>query len=154
MRVPFFIEYPDTISAGQLYRKAVSSLDIFSTIAAIAHSPLPADRVYDGVKLLSYLSDTSRTPHGIFYWRNGYSKAIRKDNWKLYINEKNHEVFLYDMAVDEEEKYDRSAEHPALVKELKTELAHWEKTQTIKPAWPSISDVLINVDGEIYYFPI
>jgi hypothetical protein len=62
-------------------------------------------------------------------------------------------MFLYDVAEDEEEKHDRSAEQPLLVKELKIELEHWEKTQTIKPAWPSTSDVLINVDGEIYFFP-
>ena len=56
-------------------------------------------------------------------------------------------MFLYDIAHDEEEKYDRSAEQPAIVKELKREkLDHWEKTQTIKPAWPSTSNVLINVD--------
>jgi arylsulfatase A-like enzyme len=153
LRVPFFIRYPDTLAAGQLYRKAVSSLDIFSTIAAIAHCPLPGDRVYDGISLIPYINDTTRTPHDIFYWRNGYSKAIRRNDWKLYINEKNHKMFLYNIAHDEEEKYDRSSEQPAIVKELKKELDHWEKTQTIKPAWPSTSNVLITVDGEIYPFP-
>jgi len=153
LRVPFFIRYPGIVPRAELYHKAVSSLDIFSTIANIANAPLPADRVYDGVNLLPFLNDTSRAPHEIFYWRNGYSKAIRRGNWKLYINDKNHKMFLYDIAHDEEEKYDRSAEQPVIVKELKKELEHWEKTQTIKPAWPSISDVLINVDGEIYSFP-
>jgi arylsulfatase A-like enzyme len=153
LRVPFFIKYPDTVQGGQLYHKAVSSLDIFSTIAAVARVSLPTDRIYDGVNLVPFVTDTSRTPHEIFYWRNGYSKAIRRGDWKLYINEKNHRMFLYDVAADESEKYDRSAEQPALVKELKKELEHWEKTQTVKPAWPSISDVSINVDGVIYSFP-
>lgn len=153
LRVPFFIKCPGTFFSDHLYRKPVSSLDIFSTIAAIAHTPLPTARVYDGVNLLPFLSDSSRRPHQIFYWRNGYSKAIRDGDWKLYINTKNHKMFLYDITDDEEEKHDRSLEEPAMVKELKKELEHWEKTQTVKPAWPSTADVLIDVDGEIYSFP-
>jgi len=33
------------------------------------------------------------------------------------------------------------------------ELYNWEKTQTIKPAWPSMADILIDVKGEKYFFP-
>jgi len=33
------------------------------------------------------------------------------------------------------------------------ELKRWEETQTVKPAWPSTADVLIDVNGERYFFP-
>jgi len=42
---------------------------------------------------------------------------------------------------------------PQKVDELKNELDIWEKTQTVKPSWPSAADLLIEVDGEEYYFP-
>lgn len=153
LRVPFFIKYPGAVSGGKIYTNAVSSLDVFSTIAAISRAPLPADRPYDGINLLPFLRDSSRIPHQVFYWRNGYSKAIRKGDWKLYINNKNDRIFLFNIAHDEEEKHDKSAEMPQKVKELTRELRLWEKEKTIKPAWPSTADVLIDVDGEIYFFP-
>lgn len=153
LMVPFFIKYPNAVNAGSEYSKPVSSLDIFSTVAAITQTTLPTDRVYDGVNLLTYLSDNSRVPHEILYWRNGYSKAIRRGDWKLYINKKNDKIFLYNLATDPGEKHDLSSEHPDILKQLAAELEHWEKTQTIKPAWPSIANVVIDVDGEKYYFP-
>jgi len=153
LMVPFFIKYPDHLNAGTVYNKPVSSLDVFSTIAAITNTALPSDRVYDGVNLLTYVADDKLTPHEILYWRNGYSKAIRKGNWKLYLNGKNNKTFLFNLENDLSEKHDLSAEHPTIVTELIKELDQWEKTQTIKPAWPSTADVLIDVDGEMYFFP-
>jgi arylsulfatase A-like enzyme len=152
LMVPFFIKYPGHVKQDT-YDKPVSSLDLFSTIAAIAHLTLPTDRVYDGVNLLPYLADKSRTPHDILYFRNGYSKAIRKGDWKLYFNGRNNKTFLFDLSKDQGEKHDLSADRPDLVKELTDELNLWEKTETIKPAWPSSADVVIDVDGEEYYFP-
>ncbi|WP_336517999.1 sulfatase-like hydrolase/transferase [Pollutibacter soli] len=153
LRVPFFIKYPGTVPGGQVYNHPISSLDVFSTIAGISRTPLPADRPYDGVDLMPFLKDSSRVPHEIFYWRNGYSKAVRKGDWKLYINNKNDKMFLFDMAHDEEEKHDQSVANPGKVTELMKELQLWEKEKTVKPAWPSTADVLIDVDGEIYFFP-
>lgn len=151
--VPFFIKYPALFSGQQVYDKTVSSLDIFSTIAAATNTPLPADRLYDGVNLFSYLSNNTATPHETLFWRSGYSKAVCKGNWKLYINEKNNKTFLFDLANDLEERNDLSKKEANKVKELKKELEQWEKTQTIKPAWPSAAKLIIDVRGEKYYFP-
>ena len=152
LMVPFFIKFPGSLTGG-IYDKPVSSLDIFSTIAAITHTTLPTDRVYDGVNLLAYLADKTMVPHQIFFFRNGYSKAIRKGDWKLYLNGKSNKTFLFDLSNDIEEKHDLAAAKPEIVKELKKELEHWEKTETVKPAWPSIANVVIDVDGEDFYFP-
>lgn len=153
LMVPFFIKYPGNLASGLVYDKPVSSLDIFSTIAGITNTALPADRVYDGTNLLPYLADNNRNPHEIFYWRSGYSKAIRKGNWKLYVNKKNNKTFLFNLETDQGEKHDLSSIEPARVKELMNELKRWEETQTVKPAWPSTADVLIDVNGEKYFFP-
>jgi arylsulfatase A-like enzyme len=153
LMVPFFIRYPSEINNSQVYSKPISSLDIFSTIAAISNTTLPADRPYDGVNLIPYLKNDTSTPHEIFYWRSGYSKAICKGDWKLYVNEKNKKTYLFNLANDIEEKNDLSSAQPDKVKELQDALKHWEDTNTIKPAWPSAADLLIDVGGEIYYFP-
>jgi len=153
LMVPFFINYPRIKNGNYVYDKPVSSLDIFSTIASVTKTPLPADRVYDGIDLFPCLADNRKTPHEILYWRNGYSKAIRNGNWKLYINEKNKKKYLFNLETDEEELHDLSKSEPVMVNQLMNELYNWEKTQTIKPAWPSMADILIDVKGEKYFFP-
>ena len=152
--VPFFIKYPPQINNGMVYSKPVFSLDIFSTIASVTNTTLPADRQYDGVNLLPYLAKDTGTPHSILFWRSGYSKAICKGNWKLYVNEKNKKTFLFDLSNDIEERNDLSSGKPDKVKELLNDLNQWEKTQTVKAAWPSDADVIIDVRGEEYYFPV
>jgi len=151
--VPFFISYPGTKNGNFVYDKPVSSLDIFSTIASITKTTLPADRVYDGVDLLDYLTDNKKDPHEILYWRNGYSKAIRSGNWKLYINEKSKSEYLFNLETDREELHDLLSSEPAIRYQLMKELNNWEKTQTINPAWPSMGDILIDVRGKKYFFP-
>jgi arylsulfatase A-like enzyme len=151
--VPFFIKDPGIKNGNFVYDKPVSSLDIFSTIASMTKTTLPADRVYDGVDLLDYLNDNKKEPHEVLYWRNGYSKAIRNGNWKLYINEKSKSKYLFNLETDREELHDLLSSQPAIGDQLQKELTNWEKTQTINPAWPSMSDILINVRGKKYFFP-
>ncbi len=153
--VPFFIKYPGAIHSNTVYDAPISSLDIFTTIAAASQAALPQGRIYDGVNLLPYLQGKPDSlPHNIFYWRNGYSQAIRKGNWKLYINEKSKKTFLFNLGTDREELHDLSARNPAIVKELLNELKQWEQTQFIQPRWRSDADLLIDVNGEKFYFPI
>ena len=151
--VPFFLKYPAKIGKGQIYDKPVSSLDIFSTIAAVTNSGLPDDRAYDGVNLMNYLDDQMKYPHEIFFWRSGYSKAICKREWKLYLNEKSKKTFLFNLSNDIGEHQDLSAQYPEKVKELKADLDQWEQSQARDPSWPSAADVLIDVGDEEFYFP-
>jgi len=153
LRVPMFLQYPKEIRGGQTYQRPVSSLDIFTTIAAAAHIPLPANRSYDGVDLLTCLKHPDSTPHRTLYFRNGYTKAIRKDNWKLYINEHDKETFLFDLSNDPSELKDLSHDRKEIVDDLKKDLANWEKTQTINPLWPSAADIIITENGHRRYFP-
>lgn len=151
--VPFLMQYPKGFQARQTYDHPVSSMDIFSTIAAVSGTELANDRMYDGVNLLPYLTNDSLLPHQDFFWRNGYSKAFRRGDWKLYINEKNKITYLFNIAADREEKNDLSARQPDKLKELQEALKDWEKKNTVPPLWPSAADVLIEVNGKWYRFP-
>lgn len=151
--VPFFIKYPNGLEARQAYNNPVSSLDIFSTIAAVTGSTLAPDRAYDGVNLLPLLTQDSVRPHQDFFWRSGYSKAFRRGDWKLYVNEKNRVKFLFNLLEDPAEKFDRSKTNAAKLKELQEALKDWEEKNSVPPLWPSAADVLIEVNGKWYRFP-
>ena len=151
--VPFLMQYPKEISPGQIYRHPVSSLDIYKTIADVSDTDLATDRIYDGINLLPYLINDSILPHQDFFWRNGYSKAFRRGDWKLYVNGKNKITYLFNIAEDREEKNNLSVKQPGKLKELQDALKDWEKKNTVPPLWPSAADVLIEVKGKWFRFP-
>lgn len=153
LSVPFFIKYPAELSGGQVFTKPVSSLDIYSTIAAVSSTTLATDRHYDGVNLIPFCKDVAGLPHDEFFWRSGYSKAYRRGDWKLYVNEKDKVQYLFNIAADREEKYDLSATRPEKLKELLEALRQWEKKNAIQPLWPSAADVIIDVNGKKIRFP-
>jgi arylsulfatase A-like enzyme len=151
--VPFLMKYPNGLKARKSYTHPVSSVDIYSTIAAVSGTIPDTSRKYDGVNLLPYLTNDSLLPHRDFFWRSGYSKAFRRGDWKLYMNEKNKITYLFNIAEDRSEKSDQSKNRPDKVKELKQALKDWEQKNAVKPMWPSAADVLIEVNGKWYRFP-
>ncbi|MBL7703572.1 MAG: sulfatase-like hydrolase/transferase [Ferruginibacter sp.] len=153
IQVPFLLKYPNGFKPRQPYTHPVSSLDIYSTIAAASGTALATDRPYDGVNLLPYLTNESLRPHQDFFWRSGYAKAFRRGNWKLYVNEKNKITYLFNLADDPTEKNDQSKKQPDKLKELQDALQDWEKKNSVPPLWPSAADVLIEVNGKWFRFP-
>lgn len=151
--VPFLMKYPKGLKARQPYNRPVSTVDIYSTIAAVSGASLANDRVYDGVNLIPFLCNDSLVPHYDFFWRSGYSKAFRRGDWKLYVHEKNRIRYLFNLANDPAEKNDQSKQEPARLKELRDALDEWEQKNTVAPRWPSSSDILIEVNGKWYRFP-
>ncbi len=154
IRVSYFIQYPGKIPAGKVYDNPVSNFDIFSTAMAAANAKMPDDRKLDGVNLIPYVNgkDTSK-PHNILCWRNGYSKAIRKGDWKLYMNDRKGVQYLYNLKKDKSETTDLSQQHPEKVKELLLDFKKWEE-QMVKPSWQNIRNVLLPVGDDYFYFPI
>jgi arylsulfatase A-like enzyme len=155
IRVPFIANYPGVIPEGVVYNHPVSNLDFFATATAAAGIPLPPDRTYDGVNLIPYVKgENTQRPHEVLYWRNAYSKAIRKSDWKLYINERAGKTLLYDLSKDLSEKNDLAAANPDKVAELKADLQKWED-QLPAPLWPYKRSVpLLELEDASYYFPI
>lgn len=154
IRVPLIIKYPGHAKEGVVYDKPVSNLDIFATSVAAAHATLPDDRVYDGVNILPYVNDENNNPpHPVLFWRNGFSKAMRKGDWKLYINERANATLLYNIADDLEEQHDLSSANTTKLDELKADLAAWE-SQMSKPLWPfRRSELMPDIKDYQFYFP-
>jgi len=133
-RVPFAMQFPGVIKTGTVYDEPISSLDLFPTAVALAGDKLPADRAYDGVDLLPFLTGMKKTsPHDTLCWRNGENAAIRKGKWKLF-RARDHS-WLFDLSSDIGEQKDLADKRPDLVDQLKKELANWEAGMK-QPQWP------------------
>ena len=147
IRVPFAMQWPGHIPAGQTYRHPVVSRDIFPTFLNLAGARLPQDREYDGVDLMPYLTSKKEgAPHDILFWRAGSNSAARRGNWKLIAigEDKNR---LYDLATDIGEKKDLSTQHPDVVKELRAALKAWN-AKLIAPRWEPRGTPMIPINGE------
>ena len=152
INVPFLMSWKGTIPPNTVYHEPVSTLDIFSTIAANIHAPLPQDRPYDGVDLVDK-ANSHEPAHEALLWRSGTSKAVRKGDWKLVISEKSGKTWLYNLATDKSETTDLSQKNPDIVAELQAALKEWEKG-LIAPLWPSPARNELRFGDDVYIFDI
>lgn len=156
LNVPFVMKWKNNIPAGTVYDKAVSSLDIFTTIAAAANLKLPKDRVYDGVDLMPYILNeetTAAVPHDVMYWRADHICAIRKGIFKLIMSSRDGWVELYNLKEDKSEHYDLRKEYPEIVQNLIEEHLAWQRELPEKPLWPKFMDYRFVIDSTEYMFP-
>lgn len=79
IRVPGLLRWPGVIPAGLEIHEPTSNMDIFPTVAKLAGSPLPEDRVIDGRDLMPLLQGRSqRSDHEfLFHYCNFYLNAVR-----------------------------------------------------------------------------
>ena len=129
------MSWKGTIPLNTVFSGLVSTLDIFTTMAASIHAPLPQDRPYDGVDLVQKVLK-QEPAHDALFWRSGSAKAVRKGDWKLVISGRTGKTWLYNIATDISEATDLSQKDPNKVAELQAALKEWEKGM-ISPLWPS-----------------
>ncbi|PPL00542.1 sulfatase family protein [Parapedobacter indicus] len=140
-RVPCIMRWPDVIPAGTICGKLASTIDILPTVAKISGAELPTNKI-DGVNILPLLyNEVDANPRDHFYYYFGQNnlEAVRQGGWKLvfqhryrsyedvmpgqnglpgeYTQKKTGQA-LYDLRRDPGERYDVSAQHPDVVKEL------------------------------------
>ncbi|MFA9290180.1 MAG: hypothetical protein ACEQSF_03015 [Solirubrobacteraceae bacterium] len=130
-------------------------MDVFKTVAGTIGKEVPNNIAKDGVNLLPFISSKQNLeiPHKTLFWRIDYVKYVRKSNWKLHINTKEGFTRLHYLKNDPIEKKDLSKVYPEKVKELKLELANWEKNLK-KPSWLNIVDAKVEDGlGNRYFFP-
>jgi arylsulfatase A-like enzyme/beta-glucanase (GH16 family) len=87
IRVPFAMQWPGKVPAGQIYEKPIISLDIFATIVAQANAT--PKKPIDGVNLIPYVTaQNSGYPHEALFWRQ-YDRG-----WDVVLtNEAKYHVF-------------------------------------------------------------
>jgi len=149
IRVPMIVNWPGVLEPGTVYRKPVSSLDVFPTVCAAAGVDLPSTLKLDGIDLLPYLKgDEADSPHDALFWSNGPNKAVRLGNWKMILA--GDHTFLFDLASDIGERKNLAEQEPAVVRKLQEALQEWQGRMK-PPAWPSKPKRrIVEIDGVPY----
>jgi arylsulfatase A len=98
-RVPLLASWPGTIKAGSVNHDQVDFTDFMPTLAELAGTTVPKDRVIDGQSFVAALKGNNPKPRQwVYTWWNG-KEWLRDKDWKLYADGR-----LYDMKADAAEK--------------------------------------------------
>lgn len=132
-RVPFIAWWPGKIEAGMVNKAMVTAMDIMPTLAKIAGSSAPTDRIIDGKDISSHLfGGNQNSPYDFFaFYMKDQLQAIRSDKWKMelpldsmYANihrpgfKEGRPLKLFDLSNDIKEQTDVSADNPEVVEQL------------------------------------
>ncbi len=132
MREPCVVRWPGKIPAGKTCDELASILDLLPTLARLAGTKPPNDRIIDGkdIWLLMAGKTDAKSPHEAFYYyQMGQLQAVRSDKWKLHLPLKLRRrlvksdisesvLQLYDLEADISETTNVAEKHPDIVKHL------------------------------------
>lgn len=132
MRVPCIMRWPGKIPAGTTCRELCSTIDLLPTLASLAGTTAPQDRIIDGRDIWPLVSGQpgARSPHEAFYFYQGEQlQAVRAGRWKLYLPvaaaqtrsgtvPKPRPTQLYDLQADLGEDTSLAARHPEVIRSM------------------------------------
>ncbi|MCG9972551.1 sulfatase-like hydrolase/transferase [Christiangramia crocea] len=144
-RVPFIVQWPGKITAGQEFDGLTSSLDIYPTSLAAADIKKDETLNLDGVNLLPYLKNEKQgDPHKELYWRKLNKSAARVGDFKL-IRLEGYGSNLYNLNEDLAEQHDLSQSDSLTLNELSSKLETWE-SGLIPPLWKESEEWMAVID--------
>jgi len=158
VREPCVVWWPGKVPPGRTCGELAATIDLLPTLAKLAGTKAPSDRVIDGRDIWPLLSGQAgaRSPHEAYYYYSsgGALEAVRSGNWKLRVTKprpprrpkgKNgakapappqrrpapaETVELYDLAADIGEKDNVAAKHGDVVKRLRGMMEAFEAEVT------------------------
>jgi arylsulfatase A-like enzyme len=145
MRVPCIVRAPGNVPAGKTCNAVAATIDLLPTIASLAGTSCPDDRVIDGVDISQLIHGTeNHLERNFFYFQHDCLRAVRSGKWKLllphtepikggiasrwkrHVNKADAARIqtpqLYDLEKDVSETTNLASENPEMVARL-TELA-------------------------------
>ena len=132
-RVPAIMCWPGQIKQGTVCNELCTTMDLMPTIAFLAGTEPPKDRIIDGKDIRTLiLEEDAKTPYEVFYYyQEQQLQAVRSGKWKLFLPldtiYKNHPHFkkgeeykplLFDVVADYSSSVDVAEQHPEIVKRL------------------------------------
>jgi arylsulfatase A-like enzyme len=121
LRVPCLMRWPGVIAPGRTCGEIATSMDLLPTLARLAGTQEPRDRIIDGKDIRALLTDpAARSPReAFFYYLSENLQAVRWGKWKLHVHRDDGPVReLYDLQSDVGECFDVSGEHPDVVAQM------------------------------------
>ena len=146
VHIPFIVNYPNKIAAGQIYNGRVSNMDIFSTFSEIAGLKPTNNIEIDGVNILPYLTgEIQGEPDRILFSKSGSLSFLIKNGWKLQIDFIQNKKWLFNLNNDPNEKINLTSINLEKLKELE-ELLNSKIKEQAKPIWPNLLSWPIFID--------
>ncbi|WP_033923164.1 sulfatase-like hydrolase/transferase [Sphingomonas sp. 37zxx] len=147
IRVPLLMRWPGKIAPATQSTTRASHLDMFATIAAVAGSPMPRDRVMDSNDVLAGIvpGTPPTTATGPLFWRSGEYRAVRDGDWKLQITARPEKAYLFNLAADPHERRNLASRDPARVAQLRAKIAAHNRGMA-KPLWPGLIETPVRID--------
>jgi arylsulfatase A-like enzyme len=140
VHTPTVIQWPQKVSAGEVYTGLMGTIDFYATAAAAAGIALP--KKCDGKNLLPFfVTATKGDAHDYLFWHNADPTdaprrniyAVRWKQWRLIKAE--GEWTLYDLLQDPKEEQDVADTHADVVKNMVT---HYDEfVNSLPPLKPS-----------------
>ncbi len=137
IRVPFIMNWPKRIPAGQVDSRPVISLDITAT--SVVAAGLEVDDRIDGVDLLPFIDGknvdgkATADPHDALYWSWGGQYAVRSGDWK-YLKTSTNE-YLFNVTTKQHESLNLIEQHPELAQGLKKKIQAWSQLDVAHPGF-------------------
>jgi arylsulfatase A len=126
-RVPALVYWKNKIDPG-ISSETLISMDLLPTILSLSQGEVASDIHFDGVDFSGTLLEGQPLDERTLFWRYGKQKAVRKNQWKLWITET--DTALYNLEQDLKETTNLADSHTAIVEELTRQLNAWEKEVT------------------------
>ena len=129
IRVPLVARWPSVLRAGAVSAQPTIHMDVTATILRAAGLEPDAAGKLDGVDLIPILTGRAPAFDRPFFWRLSFpgreQKAVRRGRWKLVVD--GNTPLLFDLEADISERRDVRYAQPSILRELRAELAAWEK---------------------------
>jgi arylsulfatase A-like enzyme len=128
IRVPMILRWPGVLPAGKVSKQVAITMDLTSTILAATGTQVPETHKLDGIDLLPSLTGRKPIVAREIFWRRPrpfLQRAVRSGNWKLVWE--GQQFYLSDLANDQSERNDLTAQHPDIVRKLRAAIQAWEK---------------------------
>lgn len=150
LRVPCIMRAPGKIPAGSETDAIAATIDLMPTLAKLAGTSAPAERVIDGIDIADLLhGEVSMLERTYFYYQHDCLRAVRSGKWKLMLPHTEpvdggigtiwarhslaedalriEKYRLYNLDTDISETTDVADQYPEIVAKL-LQLANWAKS--------------------------
>jgi arylsulfatase A-like enzyme len=148
INIPMIFSWKGHLPAGITFSEPVTLMDVYATCASVAGIGLPDDRVCDGIDLVPLLAaeDATQSPRPLF-WRTDFNKAVRLGPWKMVWNDRDGQLFLYNLENDPGEQNNLASGNSGKVKEIQQLFEEWE-SEMKDPMWPGVMEFRFDLEGE------